>query len=883
MPSSSAAQGSARLSLRGHLLALILVTLLPMLVLGGALIGWLAAEQRRSVEYGLQETARALALAVDREITATIRGLQALARAEALLADDLAAFHDRAVVAQSQHPYWANISLTDADGQILMHTAKPFGTELPSVGRYNFFQVSAQEFQPAVSGLITGPVSGKPVIMVAVPVVRNGLHRYTLAASIDPETWAGLLADFKAEPGSVVSVLDKNRVVIARNLNPEYVGQRALDWLHSAMDAAPDGRGIARGAAFEGHDIVAAFQATTLSGWSILAGLPATALDAPFQRTLAGALSVAAIVAAGSLLAALLIGRRISRPMAALSAAAPGLAAKQAIAPPENVPVLEVDRLWRALADGSRQLVDATRVASSTDARYRSIVDTAVDAMVVIDRFGVVQAFNRAAEAMFGYSAAEVVGQNVSMLMPEPDRSAHDGYVAHHLATGERRIIGTGREVQGRRKDGSLFPADLSVGAWQDGKERFFTGILRDITDRKAAEAALVEAKAEAERANFSKSKFLAAASHDLRQPLQSLFLMADALENHVQEGPGRSNLDHLQQGLGTLKELLDSLLDVSRLDTGVLAPEIREVPLQAILTEVAAGYGPLASAKGLELRFDAGCDVTIQTDRTLFGRLLRNLLENAVRYTNAGWIQIRCRPAADDIWIEVEDSGIGIPEDQLEQIFEEFHQVDNPGRDRRLGLGLAIVQRLSKLLDHPVEVRSTPGIGSTFSVRVPRGAGQEVAPLPTAMPVVADTAPGAAAAGLVLAVDDEMMILMGLEVQLQSRGYEVLTATSPETALDVLRDTQRVPDLILTDYRLGQGRTGPEVIQAVRKHLGTEIPGVILTGDTDPALQAAFASLDVGVAYKPVTSQDLAVAIQKQLAPSAQASPPWSGKSNLA
>ena len=246
-------------------------------------------------------------------------------------------------------------------------------------------------------------------------------------------------------------------------------------------------------------------------------------------------------------------------------------------------------------------------------------------------------------------------------------------------------------------------------------------GVARDITERKAAEEALRRAKEEAERANLAKSKFLAAASHDLRQPLQSLILFAGVLKGYVQGPRGEQALKQLEHGLGALKALLDSLLDVSQLDAGIVKPEITDFPISAVLDEIAASYAPIAAAKGLGWQVES-CTDGVRSDMTLLGRVLRNLVENAVRYTKSGHIRIVCRRIEDRLRIEVEDTGIGIPPEQLDRIFEEFHQVGNQARDRTqgLGLGLAIVRRIADLLGHRIETRSRPGEGSIFSIELP-------------------------------------------------------------------------------------------------------------------------------------------------------------------
>ncbi|MCW2248414.1 PAS domain S-box-containing protein [Azospirillum fermentarium] len=282
-------------------------------------------------------------------------------------------------------------------------------------------------------------------------------------------------------------------------------------------------------------------------------------------------------------------------------------------------------------------------------------------------------------------------------------------------------------EFRFRRPDGTLRWA-ASIGRVfpdDDGSPRRMTGITIDITEQKRIREELRQAKEEAERANIAKSKFLAAASHDLRQPVQSLLFFIHVLKERLTGHDTRPLVQTMEQALDALKGLLDGILDLSKLDAGVVEPAIAAFPIATLLDRLRTQYtGPFA-AKGLTLTVRPSAAV-VRSDPTLLGRILSNLLENAGKYTQTGRVLVAVRPAGRDaVRVEVWDTGAGIPADQREAIFDEFVQIGNPERDRAhgLGLGLAIVRRLSALLDHPVRVRSTPGRGSVFSVEVPRAA----------------------------------------------------------------------------------------------------------------------------------------------------------------
>lgn len=520
----------------------------------------------------------------------------------------------------------------------------------------------------------------------------------------------------------------------------------------------------------------------------------------------------------------------------------------------------------------------ARQRATVDSARYLAVVDTAVDPIVVIDATGTVQSFNPAAERTFGYRAEEVIGRNVALLMGEPHRSRHDDYLRRYLATGEARIIGIGREVEGLRKDGSTFPLELSVGAWTAGGKRFFTGIMRDITERKLAEEALTRerdrseaerARAEAERdraerADRAKTNFLAAASHDLRQPVQSLIFQAHALGRRLEGAQAAPILGRLNESLDSLRALLDGLLDMSRLEAGSVAPQRTDIDLAHMLDRLAADLRPQAEAKGLRLRAPRSPAWTY-SDPVLLERMIRNLMENAVRHTRRGKILLGVRRRGTDWRIDVIDTGDGIPIDRAKEIFDEFVQLDSSGGDGRqgLGLGLAIVQRLSILLDHPVEVSSRRRHGTRFSVRVPRRAAPMTDASPAARHLDVDT-DGAPASSRVLVIEDEALIALGLRDILESWGHQVVIAGSWSEVLGTLDDAASAPVAILSDYRLDGGETGADAVRLLRSHFGTHIPALIMTGDTAPERLRALEGEGLDVLHKPVTPQVLAEGLKR-------------------
>ncbi|TWA77685.1 PAS domain S-box-containing protein [Azospirillum brasilense] len=380
-----------------------------------------------------------------------------------------------------------------------------------------------------------------------------------------------------------------------------------------------------------------------------------------------------------------------------------------------------------------------------------------------------------------------------------------------------------------------------------------WVGTAVDVHDSRMARDA-------AEQADRSKSRFLAAASHDLRQPMQSMFFFAEALHSHVHSPRGRDALAMLERGMETLKGLLDSLLDVSQLDAGVIEPRIEDIAVKPLLDDIGSSYAPVAAAKGLDLQVVNHHDLTVRSDRNLLGRMVRNLVENAIRYTERGVIRLECHPLDGHAGIQVRDTGIGISGEQMSWIFEEFYQVGNPERDRNqgLGLGLAIVQKLSALLGHPVEVRSELGKGSVFRISVPLG---EAVDSPAPSPPARVPERGR----LAVLIDDDAIVLMGLRSIFQDWGYDTIVASSTEEALERLRAAGRRPDVMVADYRLREHKVGTEAILKIRELAGAPVPAVLLTGDSGPDVMQEAERHGIGLMFKPVTARLLQEALTRQ------------------
>jgi signal transduction histidine kinase len=374
----------------------------------------------------------------------------------------------------------------------------------------------------------------------------------------------------------------------------------------------------------------------------------------------------------------------------------------------------------------------------------------------------------------------------------------------------------------------------------------------------------LREQKEAAEYANIAKSRFLAAASHDLRQPLHALGLFVQALQETPLALRERQTIGNIRRSVDAMEELFNALLDISRLDAGVVQPHVSTIPLAEVFDRVRFEYAPIARQKRLSLQV-AKTSLFVQSDPALLARLIRNLLANAVHYTETGGVVLGCRRAGAQVRIEVWDTGKGIPANRHEEIFQEFYQLDNPERDRRkgLGLGLAIVSRLARLLDYGVTLRSTPGKGSVFAITVPRGCREQHVPAAQSSP---ETATFDLSHSLVLVIDDEVAVQEGMSTLLRKWQCDVLTAASSVEMKSKLVEVQRLPDLIVSDYRLRAGENGIQVVEMLRSEFNSDIPAVLITGDTAPdRLRDAEAS-GLPILHKPLNPARLRTLIANLL-----------------
>jgi two-component system, sensor histidine kinase len=496
----------------------------------------------------------------------------------------------------------------------------------------------------------------------------------------------------------------------------------------------------------------------------------------------------------------------------------------------------------------------------------RSVLDALPDAMVIIDSSGSILFANRQVTEMFGHPSADLVGGPVEVLLPERFRQRHVGHRSGYTSNLRVRPMGAGLELFAVRKNGEEFPVEISLSPIPEGDVMLVAAAIRDVTERKRVEQALKEARREAEHANLAKSRFLATASHDLRQPLQTLGLLNGALRRMVTDTDCRDVLEQQDQAVDAMSRLLNALLDISKLESGAIKLELTDFEIAPLFEEMRREFAGIAASKGLRLSIDSPRELA-HSDPALIGQVLRNLVSNAIKYTPAGSVELRCMRRDTGLRIEVRDTGVGIAADQASLIFDEFYQVGvspNSSRDG-YGLGLSIVQRVARLLEFKIEVSSVPGIGSVFAFELPsaRHAGA-LAAAPS--PRVAPDGAGGGAFQLLL-VEDEPGVRKAMRMLLKIEGYRITTAASADEALACLGSEGADFDLVITDYHLEGGRTGTEVIAAARKILGSGLKAILVTGDTSSAVRELQADAHLRITSKPINSDEFLELVRTLLA----------------
>ncbi|WP_207061189.1 NahK/ErcS family hybrid sensor histidine kinase/response regulator [Motiliproteus sp. SC1-56] len=547
----------------------------------------------------------------------------------------------------------------------------------------------------------------------------------------------------------------------------------------------------------------------------------------------------------------------------------------------------------------------AVAALAASERRIRLITDAVPALIAFVDRELTFTFTNRAYENWYGWGREEIFGRRLDEVVPEErlqqllpfvrqaltgqrvsfeiDEQTHDGQSRHVIKSYVPQVDPQG-EVHGfyvlvqditeqRRNADALEQSHQNLEHRVEERTAELTAVnrrlVREIDERRQVEARLIEARREAEQANYSKTKFLAAASHDLLQPMNAGRLFAASLLEHPLGEKTRGLVQSLNYSLEDVESLLAALVDISKLDAGVVKPDITAFSANRLLANLANEFQTLAGQGALRFSW-VPSSASIATDSQLLARILRNFLSNALRYTPEGRVTLGCRRQAGGLLIQVWDTGIGIAEDKLGEIFQEFNRVqqNNSAKDRGLGLGLAIVDKVSRILDHPVIVRSTPGKGSCFSVLVPYGA---ASPEPAGAFAAAQTplqrlCNQRLEGSRVLVIDNEQSICEAMRLLLEGWGCRVTTALSYPDLCRQLAEKEGTFDLVVVDYHLDDQRTGLEAVRRMRTELAIDAPVLMITANYSNDLKQQVRALGYQLMNKPVRPARLKTTLEHLL-----------------
>lgn len=524
---------------------------------------------------------------------------------------------------------------------------------------------------------------------------------------------------------------------------------------------------------------------------------------------------------------------------------------------------LSKEELARALAAAERRADDLARIlkirSAEDEARLLTqfSVDYAEDLILWISSDADIAYANETSCRTLGYSRERLL----NMKLFDIDRTVTSESWPRAWKRVQQRQSYT-FETTLITDDGRTIPTEVSNYYLDYRDKQLCCSICRNITERKIAEAALRDAKEDADRANSAKSRFLAAASHDMRQPLQSLNLLHYALTEQVLNKESREIVSDLGQALNIMGNMLDCLLDVSQLETGAIEPSIKSVEIEQIFERLRLVFSPRAAKQSVELKIVSTSAVT-HTDPDLLSQMLENVVSNAIDHSKGNKIVLGCRRRDDHLRIEVWDNGVGIPQKQIKSIFEEYYQLDNPARDRNrgLGLGLSIVERMGRLLGHGVDVESVMGQHTMFGVNVPMATPS----VQTRTASVGSPRQPMDFKGLSAAlIEDDAIVRNASKRLLERWGFEVVAGVNMGDVHTALESRCLEPSIIIADYRLGGGIDGVKAIQDLLAALGKRIPSIIVTGDTSPTMRQRLSAGDSPVLFKPIDPQELRKTISR-------------------
>ena len=723
--------------LRSYLAILVLAAVVPLIVLTGVMTTSLARQQRVAVGRGLSNTVAALAAVVDNELETSIRSLENLATSQWLDSDDLAAFYEHARRVRQLH-HWSTIGLIDGAGKHRLNIARPLGALLPDLSDRDYFKQVMATGRPYVSDLLKGRVTNTIDLGVAVPVVRDARVKYVLFAGVDSATFSAVFQAQGLPAQAVAFIVSRDAVYIARSPDHErFVGQPPPAAYVTRIRETPEGS--LRASLADGSEMETAYRRSALTGWTVGFGLPAETVNAPVRRIVWVATILGGSIALAALGLAAMFARRMATAITILGSTASALGRGEPPQPHHRLRVTELKEMHGFLESASRLLEDRARAAGAEQAfreeavrRIAAIVENSDDAIISKDLNGIITSWNQGAERIFGYHAAEAIGQSITMIIP-PERLEEENAVLRRLRAGERTDhFETVRWTkQGHPIDISLTVSPIGDG---DGAVIGASTIARDITERKRAEADLkrlnetledrvAERTRELGEINAELDAFGYTVSHDLRAPLRAMDGFARALAatyGDKLDARGQDFTRRIVAGAERMDRLIQDLLAYSRLSREEL--RLDPVSLGDVVREALRDLDADIRQRAASISVEDPLGRVLAHWETLRG-VVANLVSNAIKFVPPDVVPlVRIRSESRDgvVRLWVHDNGIGIDSRyhaNIFRVFERLHGIESyPGT----GIGLAIVRRGTERMGGRVGLESKPGEGASFWIELP-------------------------------------------------------------------------------------------------------------------------------------------------------------------
>ncbi len=698
-------------SIRSWLSWLVAVCLIPALVIAAVLLYFGYQRERAELVRGALSDARALMLTVDREFGGVERTLRTLATSPSLANLDLPAFHRQASDVLPAN-YITTIVLIDAAGQQRLNTSRPFGQPLPKATNLTQLERVLASGSANTSDLFNAPLPAGPGVNVAIPV-RAGGQMYSLAGLVLPTHLQNILADRRLPPDRIAAISDSSAHIVARTREIErLLGKSVSPALRERLQAQQEG--AFETVTLDGIPVVTVFVRSMTSGWSVAIGVPIASLTAELLRQSLLFAGFAALLLAASLAFAWRMGGRIAGAVRALRPPATELGYGRPVVVPA-LPIREADEVAQALTKASTVLTQTGEALKSSEGRMRRILESAMDAIIVIDSRDVIVLFNPAASMMFGYPAADAIGSTVARLIPERFHKTREHEEPGESVFGDVATVPEAAAMAtGLRRSGEEFPVEVSYSSGVEAGTVFHTLIVRDITSRVRDYEVL-------ERSNLDLQQFAYVASHDLKTPLRSIGGFVQLLER---DNAGRFDdkslglIQRISAAVKRLEQLTEDLLSYARVNSEVRP--FASVDCAELVQEV---IGLLdAAIRGSSAQVTAGELPAVVGDRTQLVQLMLNLIGNGIKYCKgrAPVVHVSARRGEREWVFSVTDNGIGIAPKHHARIFEVFKRLHTQSEYAGTGIGLAVCRRVVERHGGKISVASAEGTGSTFSFTIP-------------------------------------------------------------------------------------------------------------------------------------------------------------------